>query len=206
MLLYNYYSLYLGIDSSICMRVVLTIVCVYERWTATGEGLEMGKARHGEIISGSHSLSKVVESRADLSLSTPPPPTKAQRTKWKPRQLILIDVLANGRRLRPGAPRMTLKQITKRVGCSRATIYKWLELPGFRQAVADRMVQFTEDRLPGIVNAMCDAAEEDRDVKAARFVHDDVLKKGTRDLSDLTIFEALYMRLGVTPTSLPEKE
>jgi AcrR family transcriptional regulator len=100
---------------------------------------------------------------------------------------------------------MTLAQITKRVGCSRATIYKWLELPGFRQAVADRLVQFTEDRLPSIVHAMCDAAEEDRDVKAARFVHDDVLKKGASDLSDLSVFEALYLRLGVTPTSIPNK-
>ena len=165
----------------------------------------MVKARYEEVISGSHSLAKVVESRSDLSLSAPPPPTKAQRTKWNPRQLILIDVLANGRRLRPGSPKLTLKQLSTRVGCCRATIYKWIELPGFRQAVADRMVQFTVDRLPAIVNAMCDAAEEDRDVKAARFVHDDVLKKNAADLSDLSIFEALYLRLGITPTTIPDE-
>ena len=101
---------------------------------------------------------------------------------------------------------MTINQIAKQVKCCYATVYKWTELPGFREAVADRMVQFTEDRLPSIVHAMCDAAEEDRDVRAARFIHDDVLKKGVRDISDLTVFEALYMRLGVSPTSIPDKK
>ena len=162
----------------------------------------MVNAREGRVISRTHSLSKVSDS---LSLATAPPPTKAQRTKWNPRQLVLIDILANGRRLTPGAPKLTIAKIAERVGCGRATLYKWIEKPGFRQAVADRMVQFTEDRLPGIVHAMCDAAEEDRDVKAAKFVHDDVLKKGTADLSDLTIFEALYLKLGVTPTTIPDE-
>ena len=162
----------------------------------------MGEGRDGKIISGIHSLSKVSDS---LSLADAPPPTKAQRTKWNPRQLVLIDIFANGRRLTPGAKKMTMSDIAKRVGCGKATIYKWLEKPGFRQAVADRMVQFTEDRLPAIVNAMCDEAEHNGDVKCAKFIHDDVLKKGATDLSDLNMFEALYLRLGVTPTSIPGK-
>ena len=164
------------------------------------------KRKRGELISDTHSLCRVQESKVDLSLcDTAPAPTKAQRTKWNPRQQILIDILANGRRMKPGAKKMTINEIAKHVKCCYATVYKWTELPGFRAAVADRMVQFTEDRLPSIVHAMCDAAEEDRDVRAAKFIHDDVLKKGATDLSDLTVFEALYLRLGVTPTSIPHK-
>lgn len=162
----------------------------------------MGKARDGKVISGAHSLSNILESS---NLTATPPPTKAQRTQWKPKQLVLIDILANGRRLKPGGPKLTIKEICSKVGTSRATLYKWIEKPGFRQAVADRMVQFTEDRLPGIVNAMCDRAEDVGDVKAAKFIHDDVLRKGTNDLSDLNVFEALYLRLGISPTSIPDK-
>jgi hypothetical protein len=163
--------------------------------------------KRGGLIAASHSLSKLSEVVTPTALTAATPaPTKAQRTKWNPRQQILIDILANGRRMKPGAKRMTIAEIAKHVHCAYATVYKWTELPGFRQAVADRMVQFTEDRLPSIVHAMCDAAEEDRDVRAAKFIHDDVLKKGAADISDLTVFEALYMKLGVTPTSIPDKE
>ena len=163
----------------------------------------MSSAKDVKAISASYSLSKVSQS---TNLTKVPPPTKAQRTQWKPKQLVVIDILANGRRLKPGGAKLTVKEIAAKAGSTRATVYKWIELPGFRQAVADRMVQFTEDRLPSIVHAMCDAAEDGKDVKAAKFIHGDVLKKGTSDLSDLNVFEALYLRLGVSPTSIPDKD
>ncbi len=67
---------------------------------------------------------------------------------------------------------LTQRQISRRLGVSRATLYAWQSDPDLAEMVkaarARRMVQ----RLPKIDNAMADSAVEDGDVKAAALVYE----------------------------------
>lgn len=122
---------------------------------------------------------------------------------WPTGQRALIELLANGRRLGPGQPKLTFAQIATRLGVTRKTIHAWKSRADLQDAVYKRTLQLIEGRLPNVLHAMADAAEQDRNVPAATLCLEVTGRAPTKVHDYLAPFEALYIRLGATPTAIP---
>ena len=68
------------------------------------------------------------------------------------KQLKAIELLAIGQQ--------SLTDITKEVGITRDTLWKWRKKATFRKAVADRTRELLADALPDIFNVMIERARE----------------------------------------------
>jgi len=70
-----------------------------------------------------------------------------KRKVFNKRQLLAIELMARGNYKH-------LKEITKEVGCSEKTIYKWRNDPLFMAAVVDRSREIIKESLPSVYKVL----------------------------------------------------
>lgn len=122
-----------------------------------------------------------------------------------PEQYEAISYLIQPKKTRP-----TIDEIAKRVGVARQTIFNWKNNAEFSSEMKQAIVERTQDRLPEVMDAIADAAIEDRNAAMAKILleaHGMLTKKSEVSVSDAKVIDkdALNKRLAAIAAQSGEK-
>lgn len=78
-------------------------------------------------------------------------------TEWTPDQALYLEWVATPKELRE---QKTVLAFSKRIGVDRTTLWRWSNLPGFRDAVLSATRNYLKDELPEIFSALAKRAKQ----------------------------------------------
>ncbi|AXN39838.1 phBC6A51 family helix-turn-helix protein [Peribacillus butanolivorans] len=84
-------------------------------------------------------------------------------TRLNPEHITAINYLAQ-----PHQGGLTIEEIAKEAGVSRATIFNWRKEPLFERELKREMVRLSQDRLPELIQSLSDIAIRDGNAAMAK--------------------------------------